>query len=208
MKIDWTPPEPRPGLAGAWDKFIGPGATDAELWLQLVGTVGLTAVLALTNFTQRSDLHWSAWQWLVFLLFAFDLSGGIITNATSAAKRWYHRAGQRFIDHFGFVAVHSLHLAAVTWLFRDGDWPYFVVYYGYLLVATAVLLRTPLYLQRPLALLLYSGTLLLNGSFLLPTVGLSWFIPFFFLKLLVAHLVPEAPFQPEATANPPARRSS
>ncbi|MBK7894259.1 MAG: hypothetical protein IPJ90_05120 [Anaerolineaceae bacterium] len=198
MKIEWTPPEPRPGLAGAWDKFIGPGATDAELWLQLVGMVGLTAVLTLINLNQRSDLNWSGWQWLVFLLFAFDLSGGIVTNATATAKRWYHRAGQRFMDHFGFVAVHGLHLAAIAWLFRDGDWLYFAVYYGWLLVGTAVLLRTPLYLQRPLALLLYSSTLLLNISLLQPTSGLAWFIPFFFLKLLVAHLLPEAPFTPES----------
>lgn len=198
MKIEWTPPEPRPGLAGAWDKFIGPGATDAELWLQLVGMVGLTAVLTLINLNQRSDLNWSGWQWLVFLLFAFDLSGGIVTNATATAKRWYHRAGQRFRYHFGFVAVHGLHLAAIAWLFRDGDWLYFAVYYGWLLVGTAVLLRTPQYLQRPLALLLYSSTLLLNISLLQPTSGLAWFIPFFFLKLLVAHLLPEAPFTPES----------
>ena len=208
MKISWTPPEPRHGLAGAWDKFIGPGATNGELWLQWIGTVGLTAVLALINLNQRRELNWSTWQGIVFLLFAFDLSGGIITNATATAKRWYHRAGQHFIDHFDFVAVHGLHLALIAWLFRDGDWLYFAIYYGYLLAGTAVILRTPLYLKRPLALLLYSGTLLLNGSFILPTAGLGWFIPFFFLKLLVAHLVPEAPFQPETSATPPVNRSS
>ncbi|MEZ4592714.1 MAG: hypothetical protein R3D55_16440 [Chloroflexota bacterium] len=199
MKIEWIPPKPRPGLAGEWDKFIGPGATKAELWLQWVGALGLTAVLTLITFTQRSELSWSTWQWLVFLLFAFDLSGGIMTNATATAKRWYHRAGQRFLDHFGFVAIHGLHLALVAWLFRDGDWLYFAVYYGWLLGGTAVLLRTPLYLKRPFALLLYSITLLLNTSLLLPAPGLSWFIPFFFLKLLIAHLLPEAPFTPEAT---------
>ncbi|MBK8900419.1 MAG: hypothetical protein IPM53_04485 [Anaerolineaceae bacterium] len=207
MKIEWTPPEPRPGLAGAWDKFIGPGATNAELWLELLGALGLTAVLTLINFTQRSELNWTTWQWLVFLLFAFDLSGGIITNATSGAKRWYHRPEQRFIDHVGFVALHGIHLAVVAWLFRDGDWLYFAIYYGWLLGGTAVILRTPLYLQRPLALLLYSGTLLLNSSLILPTAGLGWFIPFFFLKLLVAHLLLEAPFQPESISNRQAHHS-
>lgn len=203
MKIEWIPPKPRPGLAGEWDKFIGPGATNAELWLQWVGALGLTAVLTLINLNQRTALNWSTWQWLIFLLFAFDLSGGIVTNATATAKRWYHRAGQRFMDHFGFVAIHGLHLALVAWLFRDGDWLYFAVYYGWLLAGTAVLLRTPLYLKRPLAMLLYSITLLLNTNFIQPTAGLAWLIPFFFLKLLVAHLLPEAPFHPESksTAN-------
>ncbi|WP_420631324.1 hypothetical protein [Candidatus Leptofilum sp.] len=197
MKISWTPPKPRDGLAGTWDKFIGPGATDAEQWLQLLGALGLTAVLTLINITQRAELKWSTLQWVVFLLFAFDLSGGIITNATATAKRWYHRAGQQFIHHFGFVAVHGIHLAAVAWLFRGGDWLYFGVYFGYLLVGTAVILRTPLYLKRPMTLLLYSGILLLNSGVILPSPGLGWLIPFFFLKLLVAHLLPEAPFQPE-----------
>lgn len=197
MKIEWTPPNPRPGLAGAWDKFIGPGATDAELWLELLGALGLTAVLTIINFTQRANLNWTIWQWLVFLLFAFDLSGGIITNATATAKRWYHRAGQDFTDHLSFVAIHGLHLVIIAWLFRGGDWLYFAVYFGYLLVGTAVILRTPLYLKRPFALLLFSGTLLLNGSLISPTPGLDWFVPFFFLKLLVAHLLPEAPFSPK-----------
>ncbi|GJM40748.1 MAG: hypothetical protein DHS20C20_10300 [Ardenticatenaceae bacterium] len=197
MKILWLPPEPRSGLAGTWDKFVGPGATDAEQWLQLLGGLSLTAVISLSAFTQRNNLNWSTLQWVIFLLFAFDLSGGILTNATATAKRWYHRPGQRFVDHFGFVAIHGIHLAAVAWLFRGGDWLYFAIYFGYLLLGTAVILRTPLYLKRPLGLLLYSGVLLLNSSLILPMPGLAWFIPFFFLKLLVAHLLPEAPFQPE-----------
>lgn len=197
MKISWTPPTPRAGLAGAWDKFIGPGATQAELWLQLLGGLGLTAVLALTILSQRHALNWNTGQWIIFLLLAFDLSGGILTNATATAKRWYHRPGQRAIDHFGFVAVHGVHLALIAWLFRDGDWLFFAIYYGYLLGATAVILRTPLYLKRPLTLLLYSGILLLNSSYILPAPGFGWFIPFFYLKLLVAHLLPEAPFQPD-----------
>lgn len=197
MKISWTPPKPRPGLAGTWDKFIGPGATDAELWLQLGGGLALTAVLTLPLISQRNALNWSTGQWLIFLLFAFDLSGGILTNATATAKRWYHRPGQRFIDHFGFVAVHGLHLLLVSWLFRDGDWVFVAVYYGYLLLGTAVILRSSLHLKRPIALLIYSGSLLLNSSYILPTTGLGWFIPFFFLKLLVAHLLPEAPFEPD-----------
>ena len=198
MKISWIPPEPRSGLAGSWDKFIGPGATNAELWLQLVGGLSLTAVLTLPLFNQRSTLNWSTLQWIVFLLMAFDLSGGILTNATATAKRWYHRPGQRFIDHFGFVTVHGIHLVVIAWLFRDGDWWFAAVYYGYLLLGTAVILRTPLHLKRPMALLIYSGSLLLNSSYILPTAGLGWLIPFFFLKLLVAHLLPEAPFQPES----------
>lgn len=197
MKITWTPPEPRSGLAGAWDKFIGPGATNGELGLQLWGGLGLTAVLIAINLAQRAELGWSAVQWGVFALLAFDLAGGILTNATNTAKRWYHRPGQRASHHLGFIAVHGIHLAVVAGLFRGGDWLYLASYFGFLLLATAVTLRTPLYLKRPWVLLLFATGLILNESVLPPTPGMGWFIPFFFLKLLVAHLLPEAPFSPD-----------
>ena len=35
--IRWIPPEPRKGLAGVLDKFVGPGATRAEIVLQFGG---------------------------------------------------------------------------------------------------------------------------------------------------------------------------
>ncbi len=34
--VSWNPPEPRAGALGGWDRFVGPGATDAEELLQLV----------------------------------------------------------------------------------------------------------------------------------------------------------------------------
>lgn len=38
MKITRTPPAPRAGLVGEWDKSIGPGATRAELALILLSS--------------------------------------------------------------------------------------------------------------------------------------------------------------------------
>ncbi|MFX1439267.1 MAG: hypothetical protein ACFFFD_03395 [Promethearchaeota archaeon] len=35
MSVEWDYPEPREGLAGQWDTFIGPGATRAESALML-----------------------------------------------------------------------------------------------------------------------------------------------------------------------------
>lgn len=199
--IQWTPPEPRSGAMGAWDKFVGPGATSAEEWLQLGGGLLLTGMLGVLLYSQREILDWSGWQWLAVAVLIFDLTGGIITNATSAAKRWYHRAGQEGIAaHLPFVAVHGLHLLLVAALFRQMDWAFFALTYGYLLLAAVVILKTPLYLQRPLSLTLFCGGLILGMYVLTPTAGLEWFIPFFYLKLLVSHLVKEAPFMPESRA--------
>lgn len=192
MNINWTPPTPR----NAWEKFIGPGATPAELWLQLGGGLLLVGLIALYIFSRRAELNWSTSQTLVALFIALDMAGGVLTNATATAKRWYHRAGQGMREHLGFTAVHLLHLLLVAWLFRDGDWLYAGLFYGYLMLAAWLILRLPLYLQRPFALLLYCGILLLNSTTFAATPGLEWFLPFFFLKLLISHLLKEAPFAP------------
>lgn len=192
MQISWTPPEPRAGWRGWWDRFIGPGATSAEVWLQLVGALGLTAALLVFTLPQAA---WSPLQVGVLALLAFDLSGGIITNATSTAKRWYHRAGQGWRQHLAFVLPHGAHLALLAWLFPGVGWLFALFSYLYLIAATLGVLFTPLYLQRPLALIAYAGALLLNAA-LAPPLALAWFVPLLFLKLLVAHLLKEAPFRP------------
>lgn len=192
--ISWTPPPPRPGRDGWWDRFIGPGATPAELWLQFLGALALTALLLAFSLVQATGA-WSTLQIGVLTLLAFDLSGGVITNATSAAKRWYHRPGQGMAQHLAFVLPHGAHLALLAWSFPEIGWPFAVLCYLYLAAATLGVLLTPLYLQRPLALIAYVGALLLN-LLLAPPTALAWVAPLFFLKLLIAHLLKEAPFQP------------
>jgi hypothetical protein len=186
---------PRQGLDGALDRFIGPGATPAELWVQGVYVVAMTA--ALIGYALWSGVAWTLVQTVVAGLLALDMAGGIVTNATSAAKRWYHRPGRGFAEHLGFVAVHTLHILLVAWLFRAGtvDWAYAAVMSFGLLAAAVVILKAPLYLQRALALGLFAASIPLNAYAFPPTLGLEWFIPFLFLKLLVSHLLKEAPYR-------------
>lgn len=75
------------------------------------------------------------------------------------------------------------------------DWGYFAVFSIYLLAATIVILKIPLYLQRPMALSPVAIFILIN-AYAFSTPGLEWFIPFLFLKLLVSHLVHEEPYRP------------
>jgi hypothetical protein len=200
MAISWRPPAPRAGWNGALDRFIGPGATAAELWLQLLGTLGLTALL---GFSLWQGGPFTAPQVCLLALLAFDLSGGVVTNATSAAKRWYHRPGQGPREHLAFVLPHGAHLALLAWLFPSVGWPFALLCFLYLAGGALAVLRTPLYLQRPVALLVYAGGLLLNLA-LAPPQALAWVAPLLFLKLLVAHLLKEAPFQPAPAEEQPA----
>jgi len=97
----------------------------------------------------------------------------------------------------GLILFHGIHLLLVTWVFRCMDGQYFIVRYGYLIVASPIVLRSPLYLRRPVAALLYCGAVLFENCGLKATPGMEWFVPFFSLKLLVCYLVKEAPFRPE-----------
>ena len=66
-----------------------------------------------------------------------------------------------------------------------------------MLLTTIIVLAMPLYLQRPMAFMLYAGAIVLNLTGFARIPGLEWFIPFLFIKLLVAYLLTEAPFRPE-----------
>lgn len=191
--IQWQAPEPRTGLAGLMDKFIGPGATRAELILQFL--FPLLAAAAAAVYAHQSGATWSALHYTVAVILALDMVGGVITNATAAAKRWYHRQGQDMNHHMQFVSAHFLHLVVVAWLFVDGGLLWGIISGVYLLAAAGAILTVPLYLQRPVALTTYAGALLLSIYFLQQPLGLEWFLPLFFLKLLVSHLPKEAPFQ-------------
>lgn len=194
MNINWTPPVPRPGWRSEIDKFLGPGTTRAELALELAAA--LLAPLLLLLYAQQADLGWTGWQPLAAALLAFDLAGGVVTNAANAAKRWYHRPAQGPRQHLLFVALH-VHPFLVAWLFQGGDWSTAWFGYGYLLLAALVIVYAPLYLKRPFAMLLLLGGLALGLYVVQPAPGMEWFLPTFYLKLLVSHLLPEAPFAPD-----------
>lgn len=196
MQIDWNPPKPREGWLGHWDAFVGPGATSAEEWVQL-GAGAAIAASALLVFGLRFPGEASGLQWTVLALLCLDLGGGIVTNATSAAKRWYHRAGQGG-NHLRFVAVHGAHLLLLTLLFSLEAWRMGLVY-AYLLLAAVVIVRAPLYLQRPVAFAAFAVALPL-GWLAVPLAGLEWFLPLLLFKLLVSHLLREAPFDPKDAA--------
>ncbi len=151
-------PAPRSGLAGEWDRFIGPGATRAELALILGSALVGSAAVAI----------YALWQDLVR-------------------------------QHFAFVVLH-VHPFLVAWLFWDGDWTFGLVVYGYLLLATLLILRTQLYLRRPVAMALTIAGLGIGLVTFPPAPGMAWFVPVFYLKLLVSHLLREWPYSPEAAA--------
>lgn len=195
MKIEWKVPHARTGFLGCIDKLIGPGATKAEKNLQLY--VPFIAGFSIVTYAYIAQLGWTTVQLVIAGLLTVDIVGGIITNATSSAKRWFHRAGQGFKQHLSFVAIHFVQLFLFSWFFLDFDRVWIAVIGGYMMLACSLIMQTPLYLQRAVALTLYSISLLIALYWASPPPGLEWFLPFFYLKLLVSHILREEPYRPE-----------
>ncbi|MGB0560247.1 MAG: hypothetical protein ACPGVO_00390 [Spirulinaceae cyanobacterium] len=189
-------PAPRNGWQGQLDRLVGPGATTAELALQFAPAVG--AAIAAPLYATTLPMAWSPLQLGLISILGFDLVGGVLTNATAAAKRWYHRPGQGWQQQLSFVAIHLVHIGLVALLFREADGVFFAGVSSYLLLAAGLIVVSPLYLQRPLALGLYGLAMLGDRYLFAPTPGLEWFLPLFFLKLLVSHLLKEMAYQPNA----------
>jgi hypothetical protein len=191
-KSDWDYPPPRDGLAGSWDRFIGPGATVAEQLLSLIPALCFGCLVG--AYASREQLNWTLFQYAVAVILAFDTVGGISTNATSAAKRWYHRPGRGFAPHFGFAALHVSYIFFVAWLFSPVWFKFFLTHSVFLILSAILILTVRPYLRRSVSLLLLSAGILLSLYVASPPAGMEWFPPFLYTKLLVSHLVREEPY--------------
>ncbi|WP_256995531.1 hypothetical protein [Halomicronema hongdechloris] len=181
--------------------MTGPKATKAELWLQLGPAIAAAIIAPL--YARSLPVEWTPLQLGLIAFLGLDMVGGVLTNATATAKRWYHRPGQGWRQHFAFVCLHLVHILLVALVLRSGDWGFFGGVSAYLLMASLVIVRSHRYLQRPIALGLYGLALLGDRYWLTPTPGLEWLLPFLFLKLLVSHLVPEETDRPTASQSTP-----
>jgi len=194
--IEWNPPKPREGGLGSWDKFVGPGATSAEEYIQ-IGVGALIALGCVFIFWVERGTSASVLQWVFVVFLALDIGGGIVTNSTSAAKRWYHRQGHGMSKHMTFIGAHLIHIGLVALLFSTQPIMYAAVVSLLVLACAIIVLVAPLYLQRPIAVGLTMFIILIAQLPLFDMAGLNWFVPALMLKLILGHGLKEAPFQPE-----------
>jgi len=179
-------------MGGGIDRLCGPGATKAELLLQF--SVAFGAALAAGFYYPLATPDWSLLQIAIAAVLAFDIAGGIVTNATSSAKRWFHRPAQSQKDHLKFIGMHLLHLGLLAGFFVTGEITWFIQSTVLLASAACLIIYAPLYLKRPISYSAYMVVFLISQFWLETPVGLEWFLPLFYFKLLVSHLPPEAPF--------------
>ncbi|MCL3861008.1 hypothetical protein [Actinotalea sp. K2] len=195
LVVDWTIPDTGSGWSGRIDRFMGPGKTRPEYVVEIVGGVVCVALLAWLVLHTGAYREWSVLQAVIVGVAALDLVGGVLTNATNSAKRWYHRdrpgaARARLV----FVGAHVIHLAALGLVVPHGlVWS---AANAVLLLAGAALVEAvPVEVRRPVAMVALLAAVTINLVLLPLPTALAWVVPFLFLKLLVCHLVPEAPLR-------------
>lgn len=163
LVIDWMIPAQRPGWRGALSRFLGPGQTPADILVLIGGFIVCAALLTvcveLSSSTFTAALTW--WQVLVVEVVGYDLIGGVVTNATGAAKRWYHRPGTRR-HRLAFTTVHLTYLLAIALLVLHLDWAWLGVNVAILLSGACAIEAVPLALRRPLAVGWVLMAILLN----------------------------------------------
>ncbi|WP_374772042.1 hypothetical protein OG756_01840 [Streptomyces sp. NBC_01310] len=196
VQISWEIPATPPGLAGRLERFMGPGKSRSESVVETLGLLGCALLLAAGLWTSGVTGDLSTAQLVVVALAGLDLIGGVLTNATNAAKRWYHRADPAARRaRLLFVSAHLIHLAAMGLVVLSGDLTWTLTNAALLLGGAVVVEFAPVHLKRLVAMALLMAAVLVNLFWLPVPAVFSWFAPLFFLKLLVCHLVPEAPLE-------------
>jgi hypothetical protein len=194
VHVDWTLPEGHP------DWLMGTGANRSERTLVWAVTTAAVGVLIAATSTQGVD--WSWWQWLLVVVLAVDVAGGVPANALATAKRFYHSPapddspkGTRLVrNHVVFSALH-LHPFLVVAVLPDATALWAAAWYVVALSGTAAVVAAPLYLRRPLAAGWVTVSLLATPLAEAPA-GLAWLGPVLVLKLVAAHAVREEPYRP------------
>jgi hypothetical protein len=195
INIDWE-------YHGKPDALMGNGAT---LWEQVLVYAASTAgVLLFGYFYLNQTWDWPWWGYLVAGVIAADIFGGVVANALSTCKRFYHAPLKenevgltyRLKNPYIFSALHIYPLL-VALLYPPGDWIFGGVWYAMLIASTVIVLRLPLYLQRPMAFLLITTAIAINLYFIDPVPGFEWLVPLLFIKIVYGHLVREEPYRPQ-----------
>ncbi|MFN8629351.1 MAG: glycine zipper 2TM domain-containing protein [Chloroflexota bacterium] len=175
-------PAPRPGLAGSWDRFMGPGATPVENAGTVVGAVlgGIIGSLLPHRGRER----------VLGAVAGFDVLGGVWANETPAAKRWYHREGVgRFAStQFAAVHVYPFLVEAVT---GRRAWRRAAVQWAGPVIASAIVEATPPASQERVATA--ASALAGAAGAVLAPAGFRWLPPLLAVKLIHAHAAADGP---------------
>ena len=173
---------PRPGLAGAYDLLVGPGATP----LEEAGAWASASAGAITG----GLLPRTARERVLGAVLGFDAAGGLWVNESRAGKRWYRRPGLPAWEAAGFAALH-VHPFVVELVSGRRSWSRAAVSWALPVLASGIVACSPGADRRSLAASL-AGAAAGTGAALAPA-GWRWLPPRLAFKLVLGPAPPDGP---------------
>ncbi|MCM3783748.1 hypothetical protein M3231_12260 [Neobacillus mesonae] len=191
--IDWD-------YEGRNDFSSGTGAYASEKRLGLLSALVIPCFLLYLYWSKGVD--WSVFQLFIALILAFDISGGLVSNALNSCKRFYHTPPKPqegkigiFIKNPLFFSLCHVHPFIAGLLHGEGNWTFSLLWYGLYMAAVLLVLAVPLYLKRPVSMLFLMLSILINFYIIEPVAGFEWLMPLLFIKIVYGHLVREEPYR-------------
>jgi len=167
--------------------LIGPQASSKELILGWGTAILFAAGQLLWAFVGS---NWAWWQILIAVVFAFDIGGGVVVNATRSGRQYWHRPELTTRDHILFYAAH-VHPFVVAFFWPEYSWLQAGFTYVGMGIFAYIVFILPAELKRPAAFGLAAIAIVAGITLLEMPAGLIWFVPMYFMKLILAHAVPE-----------------
>lgn len=162
-------------------------ASSIELLLTFIPSI-LASIMA-TSYT--SFLHApTIFQSIVIAFLIFILLSGILKSSTATARKGKSGPPQTIGFHLNVVAMHGIDVALAAFFFPSTAPLFFFssVYCWLLCIALAVLLSHPC-VRGTVAMLCYIITVMIDVYFWERIPMVEWFVPLFFLKLIVCDLL-------------------
>lgn len=148
--------------------------------------------------------NWAWWQYIIVSILGMDIIGGAVAQMTQSVKNYYHsplKDKNSTIEKFlkckvSFTAFH-IHPIILSLVFLDVSLFYGVFWYVILVGAAYNLKKIPDYIQRQTAIIIVIAATLLHIYCVKAPVGLEWFIPVLFIKIIAGRMVSEKPHSKE-----------
>ena len=91
-----------------------------ELVLTYVTVLFVTSILAI----MAKDVELQIFQWVIYILLAIDLSGGVVSNFMEGTSRYYAASAKR--RHI-FISLHIIQPLLMYWIFPNEGWTIAIV---------------------------------------------------------------------------------
>ena len=176
-----SPSDPRPGLPGLIDRYLGPDATTLDGLRVGIAALGGLLLGLLTVPAPPAER-------LLLALLTAELCAGLMAALNHAGKSWIHRPARRLPRLLLFVALQTIPMALFIWLFRGQDLALLGNAVALLFLGGAAVLITPSAWQRAIGLLLLLGVLFALQHFHSQAPAAAWFLPLVYTRTFLAHL--------------------